>query len=201
MRTERLFDSDPYLVEFEARVVATRAFPKRHGVVLNRTLFYPAAGGQPADRGRLNGVDVVDVVEERGMVVHVLRGKLGEGRCVHGEIDWDRRFDHMQQHTGQHILSQAFLRVADAKTVSFHLGTGGSTIDLDRSGLTPDVIRGVEREANGVVFENRGVLSRVVSPHEIETIPLRRQPGLEGAVRVVEVEGFDWVCCCVSTGE
>jgi alanyl-tRNA synthetase len=125
--TERLYESDPYLKEFSARVVKADA----RGVVLDRTAFFPAGGGQPCDFGTLNGLEVSDVREEGGEVLHVVTGTLqGE---VRGVIDWERRRDHMQQHHGQHLLSEAFLRVAGAATTSFHLGPESCAIELDKS--------------------------------------------------------------------
>src|SRR5919204_6542797 len=144
--TERLYYRDSYLKEFDAVVrscaydpAADRAF-----VSLDRTAFYPTSGGQPFDTGTLGGRRVVDVVDrEDGDVAHIIEGSLEPGLQVHGTIDWARRFDHMQQHTGQHLLSAAFDRTAQARTVSFHLGTASSTIDLSRD-LRPDVITRAE---------------------------------------------------------
>ena len=125
--TERLYYLDPYLKEFTARVVRTTD----KGVVLDRTAFYPTGGGQPCDLGTLNGIEVTDVVEDGRDVVHAVSSPI-EGE-VRGVIDWDRRRDHMQQHHGQHLLSEAFVRVAKAQTSSFHLGRQGCSIDLDQT--------------------------------------------------------------------
>jgi len=126
----RLYYADAYLREFDARIIERLTWEGRPAVVLGRTAFYPTSGGQPHDTGTLDGVAVVDVVEREsdGAIVHVLAGDL-RGDLVHGEIDWARRFDHMQQHTGQHILSQAFTTALQADTVSFHLGAEVSTVD------------------------------------------------------------------------
>lgn len=149
---------------------------------------------------------MVDVLQEGESVLHVLKEDLLEpGQEVSGRIDWDRRFDHMQQHTGQHILSQSFLRELGAETLSFHLGTEVSTIDLDRESLTPPEIYQVEETANRIVFENRRVLIHFTEAGQQHRFPLRKEPVLQGPLRIVEVEGFDWSACggthCRHTGE
>ncbi|MFH1086939.1 MAG: alanyl-tRNA editing protein, partial [Chloroflexota bacterium] len=121
VQTARLYWDDPYQTEFDADLVEALVWQGRPAVVLDRTAFYPTSGGQPHDAGTLGGVDVLDVVEEDGRIVHVLATPLGLGRA-HGAIAWARRLDHMQQHSGQHILSQAFERLCQAETLSFHLG-------------------------------------------------------------------------------
>ncbi|HEX2454761.1 MAG TPA: alanyl-tRNA editing protein, partial [Vicinamibacterales bacterium] len=131
--TERLYYTDPYLTEFDARVLdVTATDDGRRAVVLDRTAFYPTSGGQPFDTGSLGAATVMDAVDrDDGVVLHVIEGSIEPGP-VHGRIDWPRRFDHMQQHTGQHVLSAAFERLHRARTVSFHLGAQGATIDLAR---------------------------------------------------------------------
>jgi alanyl-tRNA synthetase len=167
-------------------------------VLLDCSAFYPASGGQPADAGRLEGLRVVDVFDaEEGNVWHVIEAgsvPLAEGQRVHGTIDWVRRFDHMQQHTGQHVLSAAFDRRFGARTVSFHLGTDLSTIDLARE-LTADQIRDAEDEANRIVWEDRPVSIRYVTEHEASRLPLRKEPARGGTLRIIEVEGFDLSAC------
>ena len=193
---DRLYYSDPYLTRFEAQVVERLTWEGRPAVVLDRTAFYPTSGGQPADRGTLSGVAVVDVAvrEEDGAVVHLLEEGLTADRVV-GEIDWDRRFDHMQQHTGQHLLSAACERLLDADTVSFHLGAEVCTIDLNVARLPPEAMEPVEELVNRVIWEDRSVTARFVSPEELARLPLRRPPKVKGPVRLVEVEGFDLNPC------
>ncbi len=194
--TERLYWMDPYLQRFTATVIAFAEQDGRPAVILDRTAFYPTGGGQPHDRGMLNGVPVVDVVEREsdGAILHVLARPL-TAREVEGQIDWERRFDHMQQHTGQHILSQAFLRIAGAQTVSFHMGEDIVTIDLDRVGFPPETIEAVEELANRVVLENREVRTWFVEAEEAEGLGLRRPPKVEGRIRIVEVADFDRSAC------
>jgi alanyl-tRNA synthetase len=195
--TDRLYYTDPYSVEFEATVVSLAPTPgddKRHAVVLDRTAFYPTSGGQPFDTGTLGGARVLDVVDEDdGRIVHVVEGEIQPGP-VHGTIDWARRFDHMQQHTGQHLLSAAFDRLLKVRTVSFHLGTAASTIDLARE-VTADEIARAEREANRVVWEDRPVTIRFADADEAARLPLRKEPQRGGVLRLIEVEGFDVSAC------
>ncbi len=204
--TVKLYYADPYLTEFEAEVVRRLVLDGRPAVVLDRTAFYPTGGGQPHDTGWLNEVPVLDVQldENSGEVLHVLAGPL-EARTVAGRLDWERRHDHMQQHTGQHILSEAFIRVSGAQTVSFHLGEESSTIDLDRAPLSSEELRAAEDLANRIVFENRAVIARFLTPAEAAQVPFRKPPAVQENIRLVEVAGFDWSACggthCRSTGE
>ncbi|MBI2930429.1 MAG: alanyl-tRNA editing protein [Planctomycetes bacterium] len=189
--TERLFWQDPYAREFTARVVRRTA----RGLVLDRTLFYPTGGGQPHDTGTINGVRVADVVEEGDDIVHVLEGEVPVSD-VKGSIDWDRRLDHMQQHDGQHILSEAFVRVCGAETASFHLGREICTIDLDKADVTARHAEEAEALANRVVWENRPITAGFFSREEAAKRPLRKPPQVEGRIRIVEVRDFDACACC-----
>jgi alanyl-tRNA synthetase len=197
-KTVHLFEADSHAREFEAVVVETTALPEGQGVVLDRTLFYPEGGGQPSDRGALNGHAVTDVTEREGAVVHFVEGaSFHPGEAVKGVLDWDRRFDHMQQHSGQHLLSQAFVRVLNADTFSFHLGSGGdSTIDIACGELSDTDAARVEAEANLIVFEDRSVSAVLRSVGDLDGVPLRKKPDLEGEVRLVEIKGDDWSLCC-----
>jgi alanyl-tRNA synthetase len=193
--TERLYYADSYCTRFSAYVTEQCTWENRPAVVLDRTVFYPASGGQPADWGTLGGVAVLDVIAREGdsAVVHVLEHtlecSLGDG--VEGVIDWSRRFDHMQQHTGQHVLSAAFERLLDADTVGFHLGTEMCTIDINVARLEPAAVTPVEELANRVVWDDRFVGTRFVGPNELAALPLRRPPAVEGLVRIVDIADFD----------
>lgn len=194
MVTNRLYYSDPNCRTFDA--VVSRAFEHegRPAVSLDRSAFYPASGGQPFDTGRLGTVAVVEAVDANGDVIHVLSAGLAARVAVTGEIDWARRFDHMQQHTGQHVLSAAFDRLFDNRTVGFHMGADVSTIDLAREVAPSDVERAVD-EANGIVWEDRPVLIRFVSKAEAANLPLRKELGREGTLRLIDVSGFDLSAC------
>jgi alanyl-tRNA synthetase len=203
--TERLYYLDSYRLEFEARVVERVGVGAKPGVILESTYFYPTSGGQPHDEGSLNGVPVIDVFErEDKAIVHVLTMEL-KGGLVHGVIDWGRRFDHMQQHTGQHILSQAFLQLFRAETIGFHLGKEASTIDVDKAPLAASQLDRVEDLANEIVFADRPVKACLITETELAGLPLRKLPVVEKPIRIVEVEGFDYSPCggthCRRTGE
>ena len=192
--TTRLYYSDAYAREFDAAVTACAPAGDRFAVTLDATAFYPTSGGQPHDLGTLGGRAVVEVVEDDGRLVHVVDGPLEAGQRVHAAIDWTRRFDHMQQHTGQHVLSAAFESVCQARTESFHLGATSATIDLHRQ-VSPQEIAAAEADANRVVWEDREVSVRFVSADEAATLPLRKESGRTGTLRLVDVTGYDLSAC------
>ena len=202
--TRRLYFEDAYLTEFEAEVIEKFDHQGKPAVVLEQTCFYPESGGQPADRGTLDGAAVVHVFEDDGRIVHLLDGELAAIR-VRGAIDWDRRFDHMQQHSGQHILSQSFVELLAGETLSFHLGEQVSTLEIGIKDVRDIDVEKVEARANGVVFSDLEIKTYFVPPEKIETVPLRKPPKKEGMIRVVEVGGFDYSACggthCRRTGE
>lgn len=184
--TDRLYLADPYLVDFEARVLRQTALGGRAAVVLDRTAFYPEGGGQPADRGTLGGIAVVDVQERDGEVLHVLAGPPPSGR-VEGSVDRARRLDHMQQHHGQHLLSAAFEHLHGARTVSFHLGGETCAIDLDAPAprLDEAALRAAEAWANEAVWRDLPVTVRDFSPEELGRLPMRKEPTKGSRVVVV----------------
>ena len=198
--TDRLYYRDPYLREFDATVVRVDRRDGRLFVALDRTAFYPTSGGQPFDTGTLTSLRVIDVVdEEDGSISHVVKpgtenSELKTGDVVHGAIDWERRFDHMQQHTGQHILSAAFDKLFGVRTVSFHLGGAVSTIDLARE-ISPADIAAAENEANRVVWEDRPVTIRFADAEEAARLPLRKEPARGGTLRLIDIEAFDLSAC------
>src|SRR5437899_5358477 len=236
--TDRLYYTDPYLREFDATIAGATERDGRALVTLDRTAFYPTSGGQPFDTGTLGGLPVIDVFDaEDGSVTHVLaplapRGAgpfgpaesagpagsgLQVGQTVHGVIDWPRRFDHMQQHTGQHVLSAAFDRLFGVRTVSFHLGAAVSTIDLARE-LAPRDIAAAESDANRIVWENRPVTIRYADAEEASRMPVRKRlrpardvereragveprehkkskPPRAGTLRLIDVEEWDLSAC------
>ena len=194
--SKHLYYTDSHLLNFEARVVESGVLNDRPFVVLDESAFYPTTGGQPHDTGSLGDRRVVDVIDREtdDAVMHVLDGPLDVGTRVAATVDWPRRLDHMQQHTGQHLLSAAFVRLFQIPTVSFHLGAELSTIDLTGT-PGPDVIARAEEEANRVVWENRPVSIRFVGPDEAARLPLRKEPVRGGTLRLVEVEDFDLSAC------
>jgi alanyl-tRNA synthetase len=190
--TERLYYSDAYLAEFTGRVVEAADGGRR--VYLDRTAFYPTSGGQPFDTGALGGRPVVDVVDEGDRVAHLLGEPLGStGGEVAGRVDWARRFDHMQQHTGQHLLSAVLIELFGLRTVSVHFGADLATLDLDAGAVTREQVVAAEARANALVFENRPV---AVSFEEAASAEgLRKAPAREGTLRIVTIEGVDRSAC------
>lgn len=191
---KRLYYTEPFLDGFSARVVRCEPDADRARVVLDQTAFYPTSGGQPHDLGTLGDAVVLDVIDEDDEIVHVLDRPLEVGADVDGLIDWPRRFDHMQQHTGQHILSAAFEQTCGVRTESFHLGTTTCTIDLARE-VTPAEIAAAERAASDVVFADRAVTVRFVSEQEAAALPLRKESLRTGTLRLVEIDRTDLSAC------
>ena len=206
MTTELLYYRDSYLREFRARVVGVRSAGEATAVSLDRTAFYPTSGGQPNDLGKIGALSVRDVqINESGEVAHILeagaRGSgaaLSVGQEVPCVVDWQRRFDHMQQHTGQHVLSAAFVRLFRFETVSFHLGTETSTIDLAAPSVVPRHLAEAEELANQIVIENRPVRIQFRDAGTLDEALLRRAVNREGELRLIEVEDFD-LCPCGGT--
>lgn len=197
--TERLYFADSKLLEFTGRVAEILPRGDRWAVILDRTAFYPTGGGQPHDTGQLGGMRVINVREDEasGKILHLVEGHpdFGIGDTVTGRIDRERRLDHMQQHTGQHILSQAFLRIAGAQTKSFHLGARTATIDLDIDRPEAALIREAEELANQIVFEDRPVNIHQVPRSELDRWPIRRDTYQGEMIRVVEISDFDYSPC------
>lgn len=196
MATDRLYYSQQTLQSFDATVLRTEVRGDDLAVWLDRTAFYPTSGGQPHDLGTLGGLAIVSVDDdEAGDVVHTVRGTtLPSGAVVQGDIDWRRRHDHMQQHTGQHLLSAVIEHAHGAKTISFHLGTESSTIDIDRE-LTPSQLAEIERAANRVIWDDVPVSVRTVSEDEARALPLRKESARTGALRLVNITGVDLSAC------
>lgn len=191
--TERLYYADAYLTTFSATITDRREVKGAHQVALDRTAFYPEGGGQPADHGLLNEVQVTDVQSDGEQVWHTLAGPLADGP-VAGVVDWTRRFDHMQQHHGQHLLSAAFEDLFGLPTLAFHLGVEYSSIDLPGE-VSEEQCQAAERRANEVVWEDRPILARFVTGEELALIRLRKPAAVDGPVRVVSVEDFDHSAC------
>ena len=202
--TKKLYFEDAYLIEFDARVIEKREIEGRPAIILDRTAFYPEAGGQSCDRGTIDGIAVLQVVEDGEAIVHVLERAI-EADMVHGRIDWPRRFDRMQQHSGQHILSQAFYEVVKGATMSFHIGEDVSSVEIGVPKISDADLDRVEARANAVLFEDREIKTYFVPEERIGAVPLRKPPKKEGPIRVVEVSGFDYSACggthCRRAGE
>src|SRR5438270_7848428 len=206
--TERLYYTDSRLLEFDARVIdLDERDDGAVAVVLDRTVFYPTGGGQPNDTGTLGDARVVDCIDaEDDGVLHVSNGPTPEiGDTIHGKIDWLRRLDHMQQHTGQHILSAAFVKLFDAPTKSFRMLEHECEIDVALDDPTDERIERAVDLANQIIWESRPIEIRQVTYAEAATLPLRKEPAREGELRVIEIADFDLTPCggthAKSTGE
>ncbi|HLW54125.1 MAG TPA: alanine--tRNA ligase-related protein [Candidatus Angelobacter sp.] len=202
MMTDRLYYHDSFLYDFDAQVVESLTLDGKQAVVLDRTAFYPTSGGQVFDTGRLlfNGGREVAVTEvgdeDAGRIFHFVPEALPPGTAVHGSINAARRRDHIQQHSGQHVLSAAFIRLFNMPTVSFHMGVESCTIDLQTNGVTPAQAEQVERLANEIVLEDRPASIRFVSLDEARTLGLRKLPQKQtGDLRLIDIQDFDLTAC------
>jgi alanyl-tRNA synthetase len=189
--TQRLYYLDSHLRNFEASVVERAEEGRR--IYLDRTAFYPTSGGQLHDTGRLEGIEVAEVVDEGERVAHLLVEPLVSGPTVRGELNWPRRLDHMQQHTGQHLLSAVLADLWDYPTTSVHLGELTSTLDLDTSQLTSEQVVQAEMRTNEFIAENRPVT--VTFEDASSATGLRKPSSRSGAIRIVSIEGLDRSAC------
>ncbi|HYX28243.1 MAG TPA: DHHA1 domain-containing protein [Pyrinomonadaceae bacterium] len=196
--TERLYYRDSHLLEFDARVLdVDERDDGAIGVMLDRTAFYPTGGGQPHDTGTLGGARVVDCIdlEDEG-VLHVIQGPVPEvGETIDGQVDPWRRLDHMQQHTGQHILSAAFVRLFDAPTRSFRVLAHECEIDIELDDPSDEKIERAVNLANETIWKNLSIAIREVTAAEAATLPLRKEPAREGKLRLIEISDFDLTPC------
>lgn len=206
--SEQLYYSDPHLSRFEARVLQQRHEGKRWTVILDRTAFYPEGGGQPADRGTLNGIPVLDVQKKGEEICHYLGESLAEAAAdtvVQGTIDWPRRFEFMQQHTGQHIISASLIEAAGYRTISAYLGERYTAVEIDSDDIQQKEIEATEALANQRVTRNLPVQIHWISPQEAEPYHLRKPPPDVERLRIVQIEGVDAAACAgihvATTGE
>ena len=198
METRRLYYDDSYQRDFDAQVLSCE--PEALGatpawrVVLDCTALYPTSGGQPHDLGKLGDANVLDVRDEGEDIVHVVDRELPLG-SVHGCVDWGRRFDHMQQHTGQHLLSAMFQERYGRPTVSFHLGSDLCTIDLRGPEPTEEILEGAERASNQVISEDRPINVRYGTAEQFAEMGVRKEVQRDGILRAIEIEGADVQPC------
>lgn len=195
MMTEKLFYDDAYLKAFSA--VVTESVPGKKGweICLDRTAFYPEGGGQPGDTGFLSGVRVMDTHERDGKIIHYCSDKLEAGSRVEGSVDFDRRFDLMQQHSGEHIVSGIIHEIFGCDNVGFHMGRDVVTIDFNCA-IAAERLEEIERKANRIIWENRPFKISWPDKKALEDIRYRSKKELSGAVRIVECEGADICACC-----
>ena len=195
METVKLYYKDPFLTEFTARVLTCEPDRDTWRVVLDQTAFYPEGGGQPADQGTLNAVPVTDVHEKDGRVVHTCAAPVEAGTVVTGLLDWNRRFDHMQQHSGEHIISGILCRLYHCDNVGFHLGAESVTIDYNAE-ISWEQALEAERLANEAVWADRETEIFYPSPEELAALEYRSKKELTGQVRIVEFPEADRCACC-----
>ena len=195
METEKLYYEDPYLKEFTAKVLSCEKKGDGWAVILDRTAFYPEGGGQPADHGTLDAAAVTDVHDKDGVVVHTCAEELTEGTDVTGKIDWDRRFDHMQQHSGEHIVSGMLCGTFHCDNVGFHMGTDIVTIDYNADISWEEVLK-IEERANRYIWENHPISITYPSREELKKIDYRSKKELTGQVRITSFPGADCCACC-----
>ncbi len=197
MKTVKLYEIDSYLKECECVVQAVTDYNEKPALILQETIFYPLGGGQLSDTGTLDGVRVIDVVEEDGVIYHILEKahSFASGRKVLAQIDWDRRFDFMQQHTGEHILSGVVENRLGYKNVGFEINEELMRVDYDGV-FTAEQLEELEDEANRLVIANRSVKAFVPEKDVIEQLEYRSKKKLEGEVRIVDVQGVDVCACC-----
>lgn len=197
--TDRLYYTDAYQTKFAAQIIATQQMNNHSAVILDQTSFYPTSGGQLFDTGILGDRRVVDVIAvENGDVLHILDAPLSNaepGQAVHGVIDWPRRYDHMQQHSGQHLLSQIFYHNFGYETVSVHFGDTESTLDLDVAALEQIQLDEAEKIANEMLYASLPIKAYFVNDSELSTVPLRKPPKVTGKIRIVEIDQFDYSAC------
>lgn len=195
--TTRLYFQDSYIKRFDALVLERLEMDGHPAIILDKTAFYPSGGGQPHDTGKLQKVDVLSVVRrgDDGQIAHILADEIAD-TSVRGEIDWERRFDHMQHHTGQHLLSQSFQQLAGHTTIGFHLGAEYCTLDLDSHDIDDNLLKKVEQFSNRVIWENRPIRSRMVDHEEAALLTFRSRSRLdEEKIRLVEIADFDLTAC------
>jgi alanyl-tRNA synthetase len=192
---EKLFYKDVYLTDWESGIESIDERENRFYVVLEKTAFYPEGGGQPSDRGFIDGIPIIDVKEENHVIYHVL-DESPKNKIVSCKLDFARRFDLMQQHTGQHLFSAIFFYKYKGETSSFHLGEDYISVDISIADIPPEMLTDVEMLANEYIMQNLQVLTHNINYEEISKFPLRKLPPVNGEIRIVEIDKLDFSPCC-----
>lgn len=203
--TEKIYLENPYLRQIDARIVEKKYMDNKYYIKTNKTIFYPnLAGGQPRDKGTINGVEVIDTYEDGLDIVHVVKDNIHSDR-VELSIDWNNRFDYMQQHSGQHLLSSAFYKLFNGETIGFYIGEEYVYIDVNIPMISKEEIEKVEEFANKIIFSNFSIKSYIVEREDMDKLPVRKDPKVNSNIRIVEIDGIDFSPCCGthvrSTGE
>ncbi|GIW21079.1 MAG: alanyl-tRNA editing protein [Candidatus Sericytochromatia bacterium] len=197
MTTQKLYYNDSYKLDFEENILKVEKWNDKFAVLFEKTYFYPTSGGQPCDKGFINNIPVVDVIEKEGNIYHILEKNLTENKAI-CKIDYNTRLENSQHHTGQHLLSQAFIKVKNYPTISMHIGKDYSTIEIVASSLNIEDINKVEDLANQIIYENRKINILYLSEDEINNYSLRKKPKKKSSnndIRVIEIENFDLSPC------
>jgi len=193
--TEKLYLNNQYLREIDARIVEKTYKDGKYYIKLDRTIFYPhLSGGQPGDKGTINGVEVVEVFEDDSDIIHVTKDNIHSDKVMLN-IDWENRLDNMQQHSGQHLLSAAFYKLYNAETISFHIGKDYVYIDITLPDLTEEEAKKVEIYANRIIFSNFDIKSYYIEKKDIDKIPVRKKPSVSSNIRIVEIDNIDFCPC------
>lgn len=203
--TEKVYLENPYLRQLEARIVEKKYANNRYYLKTNKTIFYPnLAGGQPGDKGTINGVEVLETYEDGEDIIHVLKDNIHSDK-VKMTIDWNIRFDYMQQHSGQHLLSSVFYKLFNGETIGFYIGKEYVYIDVNIPKISSEEIEQVESFANKIIFSNFSIKSYTVEREDMNKIPVRKDLKINSHIRIVEIDGIDFCPCCGthvrSTGE
>ena len=203
--TEKVYLENPYLRQLEARIVEKKYDNNKYYLKTNKTIFYPnLAGGQPGDKGTINGIEVLEAYEDGDDIIHVLGENIHSDR-VKMAIDWNTRFDYMQQHSGQHLLSSVFYKLFNGETIGFYIGKEYVYIDVNIPKISDEEIEKVESFANKIVFSNFSIKTYVVEKEDMDKIPVRKDPNINSNIRIVEIDEIDFSPCCGthvrSTGE
>lgn len=193
--SNKLYLENPYLREIDSRIVDKKYKDGKYYIKLDRTIFYPhLSGGQPGDKGNINGIAVLEVYEEANDIIHVLKENIHSDR-VTLKIDWDNRLDNMQQHTGQHILSAAFYKLYNGETIGFHLGQDYVYIDITLPELSEEEVEKVEIYVNRIVLSNFDIKSYYIEKKDLDKIPVIKEPMVSSNIRIVEVDNIDFSPC------
>jgi alanyl-tRNA synthetase len=192
--TLKLYYTDPYQFEFDAKIISSVQDKEIYKILLDQTGFFPGGGGQPQDTGWLNKIPVTDLKIQDGKIYHFTQMPI-VGERVFGRIDLDRRYDYMQQHTGQHILSQALLKIGNYQTVSVHFGENYTAVEINHSDITSDKIIKVEDLANSIINQNLSIKTHWISSAEVKKFNIRKPSPVVGKIRIIEIENFDFSAC------
>jgi alanyl-tRNA synthetase len=194
MSTQKLYYFDSYVTEFQANIVEVMPYEDKFAVFLDKSYFYPESGGQPSDSGTINGIDIVYVTEKQDKLLHIIKNQIEPGPAT-CQINWNHRFDNMQQHSGQHILSACFYKLYSGETSSFHIGKDSSTIEIDIQNFDTAMVEKIEELANSIIYSNKAITAEIVDKEALSALPLRKQPQVDSNIRIITIEDCDCSPC------